>query len=487
MMAGRTICTRFALILSLSLIHPIWAQADDTETAHLSAETVAAVLLREGPPSPKGPRRVWLPRAHPASRYRVLTPSEAMRMETVLHIFRDRPIEHFFEPDTDCNAYTVTELLLWLQVWPHAAAIAECVRTLEAQLGRLRGYPDPEPPDWPLFWENIATHLPGDRRLYAALYFWEQSSAPCLRKAAERYRRAFQARWSRMRLPTDATRTDTFVWPLPPVPEAWESCIFTEPDPLARRTPHLTSFLATPYPSRVRHVLPAECTGVQLVVNVVSGSRPARRHRQQICVGLRAVVKNDSYPLHLRLRALDLLVRQVGDYDTEFLRGLALDQKEDFATEVLSLAAVCALSRCRDKAALEVLADLVEVGPEWVAFQAASHLRYVAGLEVPPLVEMQDEGKPGVIDDPGDWIDVAHWLISTTKRHEVAERLREQIAELPKSWPWPYIDRLRPYLDHEHVNPRETERKDIPAVVLERSRGEDFFWKPIGDAKTSGG
>ena len=192
---------------------------------------------------------------------------------------------------------------------------------------------------------------------------------------------------------------------------------------------------------------------------------------------LRTVVRTRTYPLHLRLRALDVLVASLGDYDTRFLRQLARASEHAFDTEVLGLAAVCALSRCPSKDALHELAYLVGDGPEWISFQSASHLRYVAGLRVPPLVAMSDRGTPGVIES-GDWIDVAHWLVDREERQEIARQLHDQIRRLPADWPWHDIRRLEPLLLHKHPDARRLDPTAIPDVVKERSNGEDVFWVP---------
>ena len=478
-MTPTTLLAALALVVNAS--QATAAQVADPPTGHISAETIQVVLHDEDIQL-RAARigAVWLPAEHPALRYRVLVPSEAMRMEAVLHVVRDRPLEHFFDPRTDCTAHAVTNLLLWLHKWPHAAAIGECVRTLEAQLRRLTRDPPIQVPGWDYFWYNAVTNLPSERRVYAAAYRWAASSNPSLRRAGESYRRKFHACWLRMRRPNNPIQGDVLIWPLPSVLHPKLRCVFNP-------SPRPTTLTTAPYRPRVAQLVPGDSASAELVLSLAEEQMPRRLVRSKprggeapIRVALRTIVSNDTYPVHLRLRALDLLVRRVGDYDTGFLRRLALASKEDFATEVLALAAVCALSRCPSKGALRVLAELVHVGPEWVAFQAASHLRYVAGLELPALVAMSDEGKPGVIDyDRGDWIDVARWLVIDAERLRVSKELQAQIARLPEDWPWHAIERLRPYLLHEHLNPRETARKDIPAVVMERSAGEDFFWRPF--------
>ncbi len=485
-MFGAALSVRFAVFLIIGQAAP--AEVTDRSASHVSARIIEEALhYGESDPPGRLIVSVWLPTMHPALRYRVLTPSEAMQMEIALHVLRDRPLEHFFEPGTDCRAYSVANIQFWLHKWPHAAAIAECVRALEAQLSRLERYPDHGPPGWAYFWSNVVTNLPSERRLYAAVHYWERSSHRCLRKAAEWYRRELDAAWSGMRLPERAIRSGVLVWPLPPLLRGYK-CILgpgeLAGEPYARLVP-MKRFVKEPYRPAVPHLAPGEPDSAALIVAMAEQrclfyvSRSGLKDWQEpIRDALRAIVASDTYPVHLRLRALDVLVRRIADYDTAFLRRLALDPDQDFATEVMSVAAVCALSRCPSKEALQVLCELIELGPEWVTFQAASHLRYVAGLNVPPLVAQsrKDDGR----SDAGNWTDIPRWFLYRHDRYRVAQQLREQIGQLPEDWPWHDIASLRPYLLHEHLNPRETERREIPEVVVERSAGEDFFWKPFG-------
>ncbi len=193
------------------------------------------------------------------------------------------------------------------------------------------------------------------------------------------------------------------------------------------------------------------------------------------------IIEDESLPTWMRFQALELFVTRSATYDLGLLRRLALPAVEGFSAEIMALGAVCALSRCPTKRALELLVDVVEQGHESARFQAASHLRFVAGLKVPPLVawfdvEEQHQAEPW--RSPGAWSDVARWIVDDTLRATVVRDLRDQVKRLPENWPGTRLYDLEPFFLHQHPAPWYLEQHGIPEVVLERSKGEDVFWMP---------
>ncbi len=196
---------------------------------------------------------------------------------------------------------------------------------------------------------------------------------------------------------------------------------------------------------------------------------------------LLTVVRDPDWDLYLRYRTLDLLTRAEGWYDLATLRDLAMSKREGLASEVMALGAVCALSRCPTKRALELLVEVVAQGHESARFQAASHLRFVAGLEVPPLVtwfNVAGQRRAEPWRQPGAWSDVARWIVDDALRAHVVRDLRAQVKRLPENWPGAKQPELTPLLLHDHPGLWYVHRHRIPEIVLERSKEEDVFWVP---------
>ena len=194
-----------------------------------------------------------------------------------------------------------------------------------------------------------------------------------------------------------------------------------------------------------------------------------------------AAVVDPNQSLYVRYTTLDVLTRVHDEYDLQVLRKLALAEEEGLAPELLALGAVCALSRCPTKRALEVLAEVVERGQESARFQAASHLRYVAGLDVPPLIAWFDVEQQ-YHDEPWRsvraWSDVARWLVDERLRAAVVRKLKAQIAQLPENWPGAKLYDLQPLFLHRHPGAWYVQQHGVPPIVRQRSKGEDIYWLP---------
>jgi hypothetical protein len=194
-------------------------------------------------------------------------------------------------------------------------------------------------------------------------------------------------------------------------------------------------------------------------------SQPLRAYQE--------IISNKDLPAYLCCGALEAISAS-GQGDVEFLRQLTCTQEEAFAPEVLAIGAVCALSRCRHRQALLALAQVVEQGQEALAFQAASHLTFIVGLRVPPLIQ-----KGSLVGDI-QWADINRIFVDPKEWRPLASDLRQQIQELPDNW-WQEPERLGLFA-HRHLDLRwhrvQEEARVVPDLVLKRSQSEDLLWRP---------